>query len=108
MDAKEIISKLEETLNDLDLAKVDLFREDYSDADNDALKLAVGEFEVVERGRAAVGDHDSYDIVYFFKEHNVYLLASGYYSSWSRTDWSDADFCEVKPVTKTITVYESV
>ena len=33
------------------------------------------------------------------------LIETGYYSSYNGTDWNN-DFEEVKPVQKTITVYE--
>lgn len=108
MNAKEVIEKIECVLDDLDLSMSQFFGEDYSNADREALSKELGDFEQVEYGRGATGDHDSYDVVYHFKDHNIWLEANGYYSSWEGTDWSSAELYEVKPVQKTITVYQRV
>lgn len=108
MNAQEIIVKLKQIVDELDLSQSQFFGGDYSDSDQEAIELILGKFKQVECGRGALGDHDSYDTVYHFKDHNVWLEANGYYSSWEGTDWSDAEFYEVKPVKKTITVYQAV
>ena len=46
---------------------------------------------------------------YHFTDHDVYLKVTGYYQSHYGTDFDDGWNCvkEVKPVQKTITVYET-
>lgn len=44
-------------------------------------------------------------VVRHFKDLDVYVMQTGFYSSYNGTDWND-DFTIVKPVEKTITVYE--
>ena len=40
-----------------------------------------------------------------FKNLDIYVKQTGFYSSYNGTDWND-DFTIVKPVEKTITVFE--
>lgn len=108
MNGEELLIKLKETLEELDISETDFFQENYSSSDFDTIVAACGEWETVEYGRGATGDHDSYDIVYHFKNHNLYFEANGYYSSWDGTDWSDASLYQVIPKEKTITIYEVV
>lgn len=45
--------------------------------------------------------------VYHFVDHDVYIKASGYYSSYNGTDFNGWDSVEeVKPVVKQVTFYE--
>ncbi len=108
MKSQEIIDALLEKLEEMELSESNFYSGDISDADVAAIESVVGSFEQVEYGRGALGDHDSYDVVYHFKDHDVYLEANGSYSSWDGTDWSDASFYEVRPQQKTVTVYVSV
>lgn len=108
MNAEEIIEKLLAKLEELELSESNFYNGDFSGTDTAAIESVVGSFEQVEDGRGATGDHNSYDVVYHFKDHNVYLEANGSYSSWDGTDWSDASFYEVRPQRKMITVYVSV
>jgi len=56
------------------------------------------------------GQGDTWYSVKYFPDHDVYINVSGYYSSYNGTDFNDwDDACsEVKPIEKTITVYESI
>jgi hypothetical protein len=67
----------------------------------------VGRFEEIDQiGGESEGSH--WHSVKYFKDHDVYLKVTGYYSSYNGTDFDDGwDSCEqVTPQEKTITVYE--
>lgn len=54
------------------------------------------------------GEGKKYYNIYHFIDHDVYIKLKGYYSSYNGVDydnWEDSVF-QVKPVEKTITVYE--
>lgn len=54
------------------------------------------------------GQGETWYIVYYFPKHDVYIRIDGYYQSYNGTEFYDGWGCckEVKPVKKTITVYE--
>ena len=54
------------------------------------------------------GQGDTWYVVYHFPNHDVYIRVDGYYQSYDGTEFYDGWGCckEVKPVQKTITVYE--
>ncbi len=52
------------------------------------------------------GKGESHWFVIYFEEHDVYLRADGYYTSNWGSNYDDSEWHEVKPITKTITVYE--
>lgn len=54
------------------------------------------------------GQGDTWFSIKYFPDYDLYLKVSGYYQSYNGTDFYDGWDCvtEVKPVTKTITVYE--
>lgn len=62
--------------------------------------------EVKQRG--GEGEGDVWYSVKYFPEHDVYLRVDGYYASHNGTYFDDGWNCvkEVKPMEKTITVYE--
>lgn len=68
------------------------------------IKEHLGEYEVVHTSDF----YDGYECfgVLYFKEHDIYVKVSGYYSSYNGTEWSTLR--EVKPKEKTIIVYENV
>lgn len=68
------------------------------------IELGLGKSESVYHDREGC-DYDTDVQVIHFKEHNVYISLSGYYSSQEGTNW-DGEFKVVYPKTKTITVYE--
>jgi len=94
----EILEVLKEKLNDVS----DFAYEDYDDDE-----LGLGEIKEVEQ----VGGEDEGSTWYsvkHFVDHDVYVRVDGYYSSYNGTDFYDGWNCcsEVKPIQKTITVYE--
>ncbi len=54
------------------------------------------------------GKGEDWWVVYRFVDHNVYIKVNGYYQSYNGTEFYDGwDCCsEVKPIQKTITVFE--
>ena len=113
MNYKEIKEKLKEI--GLDGKKLGLYAQNgecmvYDDETGDEIEYDVeglleehlGKFEVAETSYF----HDGYECwcVYAFKEHNVFIKMTGYFSSYDDTEWGD--FFEVVPEQKTITVYE--
>ena len=55
------------------------------------------------------GEGENWKRVYHFKDHNVFIEFSGFYTSYDGTSFEsewDGDVKEVKPAQKTITVYE--
>ena len=86
-----------------------------ADPDNcNDFPISVGKFEVVatrnyETSEDEYGDDlgDSSILtwtVYHFKDHDVFIKFQGWYSSYNGIEFESMQ--EVKPVTKTITVYE--
>lgn len=69
------------------------------------IDLGLGETESVHSDREG-SSYDTMVTVQHFKDHNVYISLSGYYSSQNGTEW-DGDFKQVYPKTKMITVYET-
>jgi len=65
----------------------------------------LGKVEIVSSKGDREGGGSYAEIVFHFKDHNVYLRVTGYYSSYHGTDWEE-DWTEVFPREKTITVYE--
>lgn len=69
--------------------------------------LGLGEIiEVHQEGGEGEGDH--WESVKYFKDHDVYIKATGHYQSHNGTDfygWGET-LSEVKPKEKTIIVYE--
>lgn len=61
----------------------------------------LGKWEQVEDG---FEDRDTQIVTYHFPEHDCYIKFSGYYSSYGDNDYTD--WSEVRPVTKTVVVYE--
>ncbi len=73
----------------------------------DSEKLGLGKVEEIDQyGGEGEGDH--WHSVKHFKEHNVYIKVTGWYQSYNGTEFYDGWNCcsEVKPIQKTITVYE--
>ena len=54
------------------------------------------------------GKGEDWWVIYHFIDHNVYIKVNGYYQSYNGTEFYDGwDCCsEVKPIQKTITVFE--
>ena len=65
---------------------------------------AVGTISISENGKLHHGN--TFETVYYFEDHNVYLSISGWYSSFLGMDFEDAGIKEVTPKQKTITIFE--
>ncbi len=71
---------------------------------NPELKETIGEIEFkIINERSMFGDHDSSETVIYFKEHDLYLEVSGYYSSMNGCDYDEIN--EVFPETFTTIIY---
>jgi hypothetical protein len=64
-----------------------------------------GEAPIVDEEGDTEGGGDFSMVVRHFKDLDVYVRQTGFYSSYNGTDWYN-DFTIVKPVEKTITVFE--
>ena len=97
LNCNEILEVLKEKLEN-----VSTFA--YEDYDEEELGLGKIE-EIYQHG--GEGEGSNWWSVKFFKDHNVYIKVSGYYTSYNGTDFDEGWECctEVKPQTKTITVY---
>jgi hypothetical protein len=62
-------------------------------------------YEIVDKKGDREGGGEYSMKVFHFKEANVFLKVTGFYSSYHGTDWNE-EIEEVKPVEKTVTVYE--
>jgi len=76
----------------------------WGDIEAQKLLETVGPTKIVhqEGDREGGGDHS--EVVVHFEEHDIYLKATGYYSSYNGTEWND-EMTEVRPQEKVITVY---
>lgn len=74
---------------------------------DDYLKSKLGEFRVIDR-YGGEGKGEEWWVVYHFVDHGVYIRVDGYYQSYDGVSFYDGWSCckEVKPVEKTIIVYE--
>ncbi len=106
MDYQEIITKIKES----DIAVEEFAHEDFSFpfSEKEFLeKNGIPNWKEIEQ-YGGEGQGDTWYSVKHFPEHNVYIKVEGYYQSYNGTEFHKGwDSCsEVKPVTKTITVYE--
>ena len=69
--------------------------------------LGLGNVEFVDR-YGGEGCGSEYWAIHYFKDHDVYLKVEGWYQSHYGVDYDSFEDCvtEVKPKTKTVTVYE--
>ena len=65
----------------------------------------LGKAPIVDEEGDCEGGGDYSMVIRYFENFGIYIKETGYYSSYHGTDWNN-DFEEVKPVQKTITVYE--
>lgn len=105
MNYQEINQKLDETgiKNSFDL--VNAFYYGDSDIDEDTLRAIFGEVEIVDSEGDREGGGDYAMKVFLFKDHNVFIKTTGFYSSYNGTEW-DENWSNVSPKEKTITIYE--
>ena len=66
----------------------------------------IGKFKIVQADRKQLGEYGENIIikVFHFIDHDIYVQLKGVYSSYSGIQFESIK--EVKPITKTITVYE--
>lgn len=104
MTAQEIIDYLESF--DLNTDGIAAALEDFGYSDLtleqiSEIEAKLGKWEQVEDG---FEDRDTQIATYHFPEHDCYIKFSGYYSSYGDNDYTD--WSEVRPITKTVVVYE--
>lgn len=119
LTAEQILEKLEEFFNG-DVSPyaygdyVEAKGFDYSsykdlswgDKNVECLKqLCLGEIEEIDQ-YGGEGQGDTWYTIKYFKDHDVYIKTDGFYSSYNGTDFDYGFGSEVKPVEKTITVFE--
>lgn len=97
MTAKEIIEEIE---------KQEISVDEFAYGDFHSPE-GVGEWVEVD-SYGGEGKGNEWYSIKFFKDHNVYIRTDGFYSSYHGTDFVDGYGEEVKPVEKTVTVFESV
>ncbi len=98
MNFKEIIQELENQ-------KIEI--EDYARSEMENPLPNIGPWEeIVQKG--GEGEGEEWYVVHYFKDHDIYIQTTGFYSSNDGTSFEGyEDECsEVKPKEKTITVYE--
>lgn len=75
--------------------------------DYNQAELGLGEIEEIEQA-GGEGEGEHWHSVKYFKDYDVYIRVDGYYTSYNGTDfYEEWNSCSnVRPVQKTITVYE--
>ena len=104
MTKAELIAEL--TVLDVDGTNLKSVLEGWDDVNLPDFKAVVGDCEIVHEEGDCEGGGDHSEVVVHFKDHDIYLRATGFYSSYDGTDW-DSDLTQVFPREKMITVYES-
>lgn len=99
LTGKEILEKIENFFGEN--GGVDSYA--YGDFDED--ELGLGKIEVVDR-YGGEGQGERWWRTRYFVDHDVYIKTIGYYSSYNGTDFDYGYGEEVRPVQKTITVFE--
>jgi len=109
MDADKLVSILESFQDSYELIENYGYTSErlyHDDIKTDELEKIVGEIEYVQVcKRSSFGDHDTVETVIYFKEHNIYLLAEGYYSSQEGASFDSSGWEEVEKKTKKVTYY---
>jgi len=106
MTAQEIISYLRSVELSINAIVSELGYEfDLTDEETEEIETKLGKYSVVYDYReGGDGDYDICVSIVHFVDHDCYIKFSGYYSSYNGSDYDE--WSEVKPVTKTIVVYE--
>lgn len=77
---------------------------EWSDKREAEFKAAVGEYKQVE-SYGGEGQGERYFNIYKFEDHDIFVKENGFYTSFDGVEWDD-DFQEVRPTSKTVTIYE--
>lgn len=99
------MSKLtvEEIINLVENSEITV--EDFAYCDIEKTLPNIGEWEEVD-SYGGEGQGDTWYSVKYFPKHDVYIRTDGWYSSYVGVEFYDGYGKEVKPVEKTITVYQ--
>jgi len=108
MKAQELISTLKSILKEHAVGIKYFAWGDYKDEVYDAIKAKLGDYDSVFEDRLASGDHDHYQVVWKFEDHNVFVSVIGWYDSNNGTDFDSADLIEVEPVEVKTIEYQKV
>lgn len=101
MTGQEIIARLEEFFGgNGDSQVANYCWDDYEEAE-----LGLGKIEEVDQ-YGGEGQGETWYKVNHFVDHNVYIRTDGFYSSYNGTDFDEGFGSEVRPISKTITVFE--
>lgn len=79
------------------------------DIDKEKIKEVLGDFDIVvhcgneDFPEGAPGDGQNQITVYHFKEHDVYVKITGWYSSWDSGEWDSIS--QTTPTTREVTFY---
>lgn len=105
MNAQEIIDFLQSfdlSINEIGCSLVDnLNFSDLTPEQISEIETKLGKCKRLEDG---FEDRDTQIVTYYFPKHDCYIKFSGYYSSYGDNDYTD--WSEVRPITKTVVVYE--
>lgn len=93
----------QEILNKLDEAEVD--KNSFIHGEVDFNELGLGETKEVD-SYGGEGQGETYYTVVYFVDHDVYIKLSGFYTSYDGVSTDGYEYEEVKPIQKTITIYE--
>jgi hypothetical protein len=97
----EVLDRLEHFFIQEDNGGIDAYAyDDFHEED-----LALGKIETVDR-YGGEGQGERWWVTRYFADHDVYIKTRGYYSSYNGTDFDYGIGEVVKPVQKTITVFE--
>ena len=97
----EILKRLEKFFIEEDNGGIYTFAyKDFHEED-----LALGKIETVDR-YGGEGQGERWWVTRYFADHDVYIKTKGFYSSYNGTDFDYGIGEVVKPVQKTITVFE--
>ncbi len=98
MDGKELKGKFLDCLKEFGVSTEDFVQENISPADQKVLNDKVGPYKLVHDERSDDDDHDQWEKVYHFTDHNVYLMVVGSYHSEYGQDFDYAEFNLAEPV----------
>lgn len=119
MTGKEIVARLEEFFGDnvhayaygnyteAETFDYEAHKElDWKEREVECLKqLGLGEIKEVD-SYGGEGQGETWYVVNHFVDHDVYIRTDGFYSSYNGTDFDEGFGSEVRPISKTITVFE--
>lgn len=108
MNGKELISTLNETLENLGSSAQSFINEDLSDEDQATIEKDLGKWKKVLDDRSSDGDHDSWETVFLFTDHNIFVEAIGSYNSEWGTEYHGECFTHVEPFEYTVVGYRVV